>query len=600
MTPVAAAERRLVAKKDALDLNAPDLNAPDLGASDLGASDLDAPGLDARLHAAQGRLTGGLSPVGQFLALLDWSIHLADAPFKRVELWRSAVKRWGRLAAVMTGGTPIAPSPMDHRFGDPAWQQPPFNLLAQSFLLAEEWWAEAANGPPGINRGNQRVVSFAVRQIVDMFSPSNVPWLNPEVIRATIRTGGGNFVEGTRNLLLDLQETLGERVAERDRFRVGRDLAATAGKVVLRNDLIELIQYTPTTPKVGPAPVMIVPAWIMKYYILDLSPGNSLIGYLVAQGHTVFAISWRNPTEEFRDTTLDDYRTKGVMAALDAVTEICDGAKVQACGYCLGGTLLSIAAAAMARDGDDRLESVTLFCAQTDFTEAGELQLFITEDQLAFLNDLMLTQGFLDSRQMLGAFQMLRSNDLVWSRVIKTYLMGEREHPNDLMAWNADGTRMPANMHAAYLRRLFLDNELAEGRFPVSGKPIALSDIRVPLFVVGTETDHIAPWRSVHKIHLLTKGDLTFVLTSGGHNAGVVSPPGHPHRHFRQSNRLAGALYVGADEFLAQTNIQDGSWWPTWLAWLDGRTGERIAPPAIGSSRYAALDDAPGRYVHEH
>ncbi|MDR3534055.1 MAG: alpha/beta fold hydrolase [Rhodopila sp.] len=557
-------------------------------------------GLDARLHAAQGRLSGGLSAVGQFLAFLDWGIHLANAPFKRVELMESAVNQWTRLIAAANDGPAIVPPASDHRFGDPAWQQSPFNLFAQAFLLAEEWWAQATDGPPGINRGNQRVVSFGIRQIVDMFSPSNIPWLNPEVIQATVKTGGGNFVAGTTNLLSDLRETLSGRAAGPQSFRIGQDLAATPGRVVFRNELIELIQYAPATSQVYRAPVLIVPAWIMKYYILDLSPEDSLIGYLVARGHTVFAISWRNPGEEFSNTTLDDYRTQGVMAALDAVTEICDGAKVQACGYCLGGTLLSIAAAAMARDGDDRLESVTLFCAQTDFTEAGELQLFITEDQLAFLNDMMRTQGYLDSRQMAGAFQMLRSNDLVWSRLIKTYLMGEREHPNDLMAWNADGTRMPARMHATYLRRLFLENELAEGRFPVGGKPVAISDIRVPLFVVGTETDHIAPWRSVYKIHLLNEGDLTFVLTSGGHNAGVVSPPGHPHRHFRIADRAPGALYVGPDEWLARTEAQNGSWWPAWSAWLQARAGDRIAPPAMGSPRYPALDDAPGRYVHEH
>jgi polyhydroxyalkanoate synthase len=337
----------------------------------------------------------------------------------------------------------------------------------------------------------------------------------------------------------------------------------------------------------------------MKYYILDLSPQNSLIRYLVSQGHTVFAISWRNPTAEQRDTTLDDYRAKGVMAALDAVEDICGDAKIHACGYCLGGTLLSIAAAAMGRDGDDRLASVTLFCAQTDFTEAGELQLFITEDQLAFLNDVMRAQGYLDSQQMAGAFQMLRSNDLIWSRVIRTYLMGEREHPNDLMAWNADGTRMPARMHGEYLRRLFLDNELAEGRFPVGGRPIAVSDIRAPCFVVSTETDHIAPWHSVYKIHLLTEADVTFVLTSGGHNAGVVSEPGHKNRHFRLGHRKPGARYVGPDEWLAGAELHEGSWWPAWSAWLKARSsGEGDSPP-IGSERYPPIENAPGQYVHQ-
>ncbi len=369
---------------------------------------------------------------------------------------------------------------------------------------------------------------------------------------------------------------------------------------MFRNELIELIQYAPTTPEVRREPMLIIPAWIMKYYILDLSPGNSLMRYLVAQGHTVFAISWRNPGSEFRDATLDDYRAKGLMAALDAVSDICGDVKTHACGYCLGGTLLAIAAAAMARDGDNRLASLTLFCAQTDFAEAGELQLFITEDQLAFLDDVLRAQGYLDGRQMAGAFRLLRSNDLVWSRLIKTYLLGDRDEPNDLMAWNADGTRMPARMHSEYLHRLFLDNELALGRFQVGGKPIAISDVRAPVFVVGTQSDHIAPWRSVYKIHLLNDSDLTFVLTSGGHNVGVVSEPGRANRHFFIGHRASGALYLGPDDWLAQAERREGSWWPAWAEWLDAQSGARAAPPKMGSQRYPAIDDAPGLYVLEH
>ena len=557
-------------------------------------------GFDGLLHAAEGRLTGGLSLDTALVAFLDWNVHIANAPSRRLELLKAAARQWRRLGEVAIGQTLVIPTPADHRFSNPAWSAPPFNVIAQGFLLAEEWWAMAASGPPGISRGNQRVVSFTARQLVDVFSPSNVPWLNPEVIRAAAETGGANFVAGAVNLLTDLQESLSGRACEREDCRIGRDLAATPGKIVYRNELIELIQYAPTTPEVQREPVLIIPAWIMKYYILDLSPGNSLIRYLVSQGHTVFAISWRNPGAEFRDATLDDYRAKGVMAALDAVSDICGGAKPHACGYCLGGTLLAIAASAMARDGDDRLASVTMFCAQTDFTEAGELQLFITEDQLAFLDDVMRAQGYLDSSQMAGAFRLLRSNDLIWSRVIKTYLMGDREHPNDLMAWNADGTRMPARMHSEYLRRLFLDNELAEGRFQVGGKPIAISDIHAPVFVVGTQTDHIAPWRSVYKIHLLNDADLTFVLTSGGHNVGVVSEPGHPNRHFSIGHRAAGALYLGPDDWLAQAERREGSWWPAWADWLNALSGPRAQPPKMGSQRYPAIGDAPGLYIHEH
>jgi polyhydroxyalkanoate synthase len=339
----------------------------------------------------------------------------------------------------------------------------------------------------------------------------------------------------------------------------------------------------------------------MKYYILDLSPHNSLVKYLTEQGYTVFMISWKNPGPEDRDLSMEDYRELAVMAALDAVSAIVPSRKVHALGYCIGGTLLAIAAAAMARDGDERLQSATFFAAQTDFTEAGELMLFINESQLAFLEDVMWEQGFLDSRQMAGTFQLLRSNDLVWSRMVRTYLMGERDRMTDLNAWNADATRMPYRQHAEYLRRLFLDNDLAEGRFPAGGGPVALSDIRVPVFSVGTESDHVAPWRSVYKLHLLGDTEVTFVLTSGGHNAGIVSEPGHPHRHYRVSTKQPGNHYVDPEVWLTSTPSHEGSWWPAWISWLDARSGPRVAPPRLGapSGAYAATSDAPGTYVLE-
>ena len=572
---------------------------PQAGPKRAGASWRGVTVLDGLLHAAQGRAWGGLSPIAQGFAYLDWGVHLANAPFRRVQLAAAAVEKAARFGDAIMGGTAIAPQPGDHRFQDAAWRQPPFSLYAQAFLLAEEWWSEAAAGPPGISESDRRVVAFGIRQWIDMFSPSNAPWLNPEVIRAAQQTGGGNFLQGAANFVADVRSAFVSGGGP-EAFRVGRDLAAAPGAVVLRNDLIELIQYAPATPEVAREPVLIVPAWIMKYYILDLKPDNSLIRYLVGQGYTVFAISWRNPTAEFRDLSLDDYRVKGVMAALDAIGDICDGARTHACGYCLGGTLLAIAAAAMARDGDDRLAGVTLLAAQTDFTEAGELQLFITEDQLAFLDDVMRAQGYLDNSQMAGAFQFLHSNDLIWSRLVKSYLLGQREHPSDLMAWNADATRMPARMHGQYLRRLFLRNELAEGRFPVDGRPVALSDIRAPLFVLATERDHIAPWRSVHKIHVLNDADMIFALASGGHNAGVVSPPGLANRHFWIGRRAPGAHYLGPDEWLANAERREGSWWPAWSAWLDAHASGHVAPPALGSKRHPPIEPAPGQYVLQH
>jgi len=370
----------------------------------------------------------------------------------------------------------------------------------------------------------------------------------------------------------------------------------TPGKVVYRNRLIELIQYAPATETVRPEPVLIVPAWIMKYYILDLSPHNSMVKYLTEQGFTVFMVSWRNPDEDDRDLGMDDYRTLGVMAALDAVKTIVPKQKVHAVGYCLGGTLLSIAAAAMARDNDDRLQSLTLLAAQTDFTEAGELMLFIDESQLAFLDDLMWEQGFLDTSQMAGAFQMLHSNDLIWSYMTRNYLMGEREPMTDLMAWNADATRMPYRMHSQYLRRLFLNNELADGRYMVDGKTVALGDIRAPIFAVGTQRDHVAPWRSTYKILRLTETEVTYLLTTGGHNAGIVSEPNHRHRSYQVTTTAADATHVDADTWLATAPTKSGSWWPEWSAWLAARSGAPVPPPAFPAVE-AAYGDAPGQYV---
>lgn len=553
--------------------------------------------LDQMLHAWQSRFTGGRSPSTLGLAFLDWAAHAANAPFQTANLFAAAAAQWGRLAQVaLDGQEAVERQEDDRRFANAAWRQQPFDLLTQAVLLGEEWWDAAVRSPGGVGRHNRRIVAFTVRQWLDLIAPSNVPWLNPEVIAATKATGGANLLAGIDNLLRD-QDAQGEDAAAR--FQVGRDLAATPGKVVFRNALMELIQYASTTADVDAEPVLIVPAWIMKYYVLDLSPGNSLIRWLVGQGRTVFAISWRNPGAEMRETSLDDYRTQGVMAAIETVQAICGSARIHATGYCLGGTLLSIAAAAMARDGDDRLASLSLFAAQTDFTEAGELQLFITEDQLDFLNDVMQSQGYLDGAQMGGAFQMLRTRDLVLAHAIRSYLLGEREDPNDLMAWNADRTRLPARMHIEYLRRLFHNNDLAEGRFDVACRPVALSDMKLPLFVVGTERDHIAPWRSVFKLHLLNDGALTFVLASGGHNAGIVSEPGHPHRHFRVRVRAAEARTLGPDEWQAQTPPQDGSWWVEWSRWLDDHSSSRVAPPALGAPGFEPLAEAPGAYVLE-
>jgi polyhydroxyalkanoate synthase len=411
-----------------------------------------------------------------------------------------------------------------------------------------------------------------------------------------------NLLRGWQNFIEDVSRAnTGQKPVGMDAFEVGKNMAATPGKVVYRNHLIELIQYAPTTDKVHPEPILIVPAWIMKYYILDLSEENSLVRYLTDQGFTVFMISWKNPDEGDRDLGMDDYLSLGVMDALDAVDAICDGQKVHALGYCLGGTLLSIAAAAMARDNDIRLKSLTFLATQIDFTEAGELMLFINESQLSYLEDMMWDKGYLDTKQMSGAFQILRSNDLVWSRVIHDYLMGERSEMNDLMAWNSDGTRMPYKMHSEYLRRLFLDNDLAEGRYRVGGTPIAISYIRAPVFLVGTERDHVAPWYSVYKFNLLSDTDVTFLLTNGGHNAGIISEPGRLHRHYRIRTKPTDAPYVDPDRWVSKTEAIEGSWWPALATWLAEKSGKPIMPPPMGAvtKGYAPICDAPGTYVFQ-
>jgi len=446
-----------------------------------------------------------------------------------MELLDKAVRKAGRLLAhcVAATGNPTTPpciEPLlgDFRFRAEEWRQQPYNFLTQAFLLNQQWWHNVTHEVPGVAPHHEDVVSFAARQFLDFFSPSNFPFSNPEIVKRIAETGGANFIQGFQNWVEDVaRATTGQPPIGGDNFLVGRDVAVTPGKIIYRNHLAELIQYAATTEKVLAEPVLIVPAWIMKYYILDLSPQNSLVRYLVGQGCTVFCLSWRNPNAEDRDLTMDDYRSC-VMGALSAINALVPERKIHAIGYCLGGTLLAITAAAMARAGDDRLATVTLLAAQTDFTEPSELALFIDHSQMHFLESMMWNRGYLSADQMAGAFQLLRSNDLIWSRLVRDYLMGERSPMTDLMAWNADSTRMPYRMHAEYLRRLYLDNELAAGHFMINGRAAALQNIHVPMFIVATERDHASPWRSVYTIHYHTDTDITFVLTSGGHNSGIV------------------------------------------------------------------------------
>jgi len=555
--------------------------------------------VDRATHAAIARLTQGTSPIATTIAQLDWAMNLAISPGKLGALADSAMHKWIELGrhvteTMLSGGAAVAKPSRDPRFRAEVWQKPPFSLMADAFQMGEAWWKEATTGIRGADDHHLRMVEFNARQMLDMVAPSNFAATNPEVLARTAAEGGANLARGLSNMISDAERAFAELPPEGiEAYRPGETLAVTPGKVVYRNRLIELIQYSPTTETVRPEPVLIVPAWIMKYYILDLSPENSYIRHLVAAGHTVFAISWKNPESEDRDLGLEDYRRLGPVAALDAIAEICGPAKVHGVGYCLGGTLLSIEAARQARDGDERFGSITLLAAQTDFTQAGELLLFIDESQLTLLEDMMWERGYLDTKQMAGAFQMLRSRDLVWSRIVHDYLLGQRAKLNDLMAWNADATRMPYRMHAEYLRHLFFDNDLAEGRYVIDDRAIAIEDIRVPIFAVGTETDHVAPWTSVHKITLLSDAEVTFVLTSGGHNAGIVSEPGHPRRSYRIAVKPLDGRYVDAPHWRDAAELREGSWWTAWWTWLDAHSGEPVAPPKMGK----AIADAPGSYV---
>ncbi|MBX3621989.1 MAG: polyhydroxyalkanoic acid synthase [Rhizobacter sp.] len=563
--------------------------------------------LDLPLTSWIARLSHGISPPALAAAFEDWRSHLVASPGKQAELAESALhkywKWWAYVQASALGGCPPCetPAPHDKRFKAPQWQSAPYNWLAQGFLLSQSWWKEATTGVRGVSRHHEDVVEFVARQWLDMCSPSNFVLGNPQVLDETVTSGGRNLATGLANWWRDAMAVASDSPPPgAEHFRPGEAVALTPGKVVFRNRLIELIRYDPQTPTVYPEPVMIVPSWIMKYYILDLSPANSMVKYLVDQGHTVFMVSWKNPDGHDRDLGMDDYLQLGVLDAVAVVQQHCPRVGVHAVGYCLGGTLMAVAAAALARRKPSPLKTVSLLAAQIDFEEPGELGLFIDESQIAFLEDLMSQRGYLDGRQMAGAFALINSKDLVWSKLVHEYLMGARTPLNDLRAWNADATRMPERMHSEYLRWLYLDNDLAEGRYRALGEPVVTQDIRQPLFCVATERDHVSPWQSVYKVHLLTDTELTFVLTTGGHNVGIVNPPEGPAASPEASHRVAvrrhGDAYVDPATWAATAEQRPGSWWPTWQHWLSGHSGQRRAPRFNAS--LPVLGDAPGDYVH--
>jgi polyhydroxyalkanoate synthase len=491
--------------------------------------------------------------------------------------------------------------PQDKRFRDDSWQQWPFALYAEALLASERWWDEATRGIHGATPHHLALINFVARQTLDLVSPSNFPFTNPEILRAIQASKGFNLIRGAAYAAEDYRRiTRNERPAGAEAFVPGKTVALTPGRVVHRTKLAEIIQYEPTTKKVRPEPVVIVPAWIMKYYILDLSPMNSLVKHLVDQGFTVFMISWKNPGRDDHNVGFDDYRTEGVMSAIKTATAITNSPRVHGVGYCIGGTLLAVTAAAMARDEDDRLCTLSLLAAQTDFEEAGELRLFIDESQLAILDDMMAEKGVLEASRMAGTFHLLRSNDLIWSRMIRRYFLGTGDVMSDIEAWSTDATRLPARMHSEYLRSFYLDNDFAEGRLKVADHTVSLQDLKAPIFSVGAEWDHVAPWRSVYKLHQLTNTEVTFALTNGGHNRGIVSPPGHADRHFRMGTASIGSAHVDADQWVEKHDPQQGSWWPAWFEWLEVNSGSSVTPPSLGNLKagFAAGEAAPGTFIH--
>jgi polyhydroxyalkanoate synthase subunit PhaC len=577
------------------------------------------PGLpDAIAHSAMAKLGRGIAPTSVLAAYLDWIVHLSLSPSKQGEIFENALHEWNGLLSFVHRSSlgecaPCAlPHPQDKRFTHELWRTPPYNWISQGFLVQERWWESMMTDVRGVSAHHEDLAKFMTRQSLDVLSPSNYLATNPEVLALTIASGGGNLINGASNLLQDFSDYISHAKPQSlETYTPGKTVALTAGKVVYKNRLIELIEYQATTPTTFPEPLLIVPSWIMKYYILDLSQHNSFVKYLVDQGHTVFMISWKNPDSTDRDLSLENYLDLGVMSALERIRSARPGRKIHGIGYCLGGTLLSMAAATLGRDPRNPLASVSLLASLVDFHEPGEIGVFIDESQITYLEDIMWEPGYLDGKQMASAFNLMNSNELIWSRLVRHYLKGTAGAVNDLQAWNADATRLPYRMHSEYLRSFYLKNDLSEGRFEVHGTPVTLQDLRIPMFVVGTEKDHVSPWKSVYKIHLLTDCEITFVLASGGHNAGIVNSPTVEKAsakntahigHFRWGKRLKSGSYLDPEAWLGKYQQHQGSWWPSFQHWLKAHSGAQVkAAPlgGLGRGRLQPVEDAPGQYVHQ-
>ena len=514
-----------------------------------------------------------------------------DLFYDALGIWQKTAQRMLMLRA------PEADAPNDKRFKHPDWSENAiFNFVKDSYLVAAKSILAAIRDVKGMDEASARKVDFYTRQFVDALSPSNFITTNPEVLTTTLESGGQNLLRGLENLLADLERGNGRlaiTMTDMKAFRLGENIATTPGKIVYQNELMQLIQYTPSTRDVRRRPLLIVPPWINKFYVLDLQPKNSLIKWVVNQGHTVFVISWVNPDEKLAEKGFENYMIEGPLAALEAIETATGERSVNAIGYCLGGTLLASTLAYLAAKGDDRIASATYFATLVDFTEVGDMAVFIDEQQLASLERRMRERGYLDARDMAAAFNMLRANDLIWSFVVSNYLLGKEQMPVDLFFWNSDSTRMPAAMHSFYLRKMYQQNLLAKpGGITLADTPIDLSKVRTPTFILATREDHIAPWKSTYAATRLYSGPIKFVLSDAGHMAGVISPPGTKYGHWANDN-----LPIIPDEWFAGATPNRGSWWPLWDEWVTQLDAGHVPAREPGIGELAPIEDAPGSYV---
>ena len=519
----------------------------------------------------------------------------------QIGFWQDYLTLWQNTARRMMGmeSAPVIDAPAgDRRFKDDAWRENEvFDFIKQSYLLSARYVQDVVKHVDGLDPKTAQKVDFYSRQFVDAMSPSNFLFTNPEVLRKTAESGGENLLKGLNNLLTDLERGKGQlriKMTDMEAFKFGENIAVTPGKVVYQNDLMQLIQYAPSTEKVLKRPLLIGPPWINKFYILDLRPRNSFVRWAVAQGHTVFVISWVNPDERLAEKSFEDYMTEGYLAALDAIEQATGEREVNAIGYCLGGTLLASTLAWMAAKGDDRIKSATFFVTMMDFREAGELGVFIDEEQLKSLEDKMNQRGYLEGSEMATTFNMLRANDLIWSFVVNNYLLGNEPFPFDLLYWNSDSTRMPAAMHSFYLRKMYQENLLAKpGGITLDGEKIDLGRIKTPSYFLSTREDHIAPWKSTYRGTQLLGGEKRFVLAASGHIAGVVNPPDSgKYNHWINTD-----LPPDAESWFQGATEMSGSWWPDWQRWVTALDKTQVKARKPGDGKLKPIEDAPGSYV---